>query len=181
VDPEGLAADGGCVGGAPGTTQTCSLPSKGNCDRACYDSLQKREAPQSLSKPQQQATNYQMPDDKELRDACAVEAGKIVAFGGALVGLGQPILPTRGKLGAATPGTSPASVFFRKLFPQKISPVNVPTARNPNAMARTAGALMGRLTPYVGAFVAGAGATANGACVTAGMGAQSGIAQPMGF
>ena len=37
-DPAGLAGqDGGCVGGEPGTTQTCTLPKGGNCDRDCYE------------------------------------------------------------------------------------------------------------------------------------------------
>lgn len=175
TDPEGLAvtATTTCVkGGATGGPTEDVIV--GGCKTTYSGTLDKPPPPPPPSK-------NQAPDDKKLRDDCAAESAKVTAAGLAMVGLGQPILPAGTKLGGATPGTSPASVFFRKLFPQRISPVNVPTLKNPNAMARTLGALLGRLTPYVGGAVAAAGVTSGGACVTAGMNAQYGVAQPMGF
>ena len=75
--------------------------------------------------------------------------------GGALVQAGQPTLPTRGKLGGATPGTSPASQILRERFPQKLPrPVRIPTGsiRTGIRMSTTTtlGAGLGRLVPWIG-------------------------------
>jgi len=80
--------------------------------------------------------------------------GADTALGGALVVLGANIIPTRGKFGGATAGTSLASWILSDLFPQKL-PWSVPTPGFGNwaAKSRILGRVLGRWTPWVGVAI----------------------------
>ncbi|MDA8445062.1 STM2901 family protein [Paracidovorax valerianellae] len=68
---------------------------------------------------------------------------------------GQPFLPTRGKFGGATKGTSIASVVSRKMLQQRM-PFALPTITGASlrtlkiTFTRSLGAFVGRLVPGVG-------------------------------
>ncbi len=68
---------------------------------------------------------------------------------------GQPFLPTRGKFGGATKGTSIASVVSRNLLKQKL-PFALPTITGASlstlklTFTKSLGAFVGRLVPGVG-------------------------------
>jgi len=68
---------------------------------------------------------------------------------------GQPFLPTRGKFGGATRGTSVASVVSRRLIRQQL-PFALPTITGASlrtlklTFTRSLGAFVGRLVPGVG-------------------------------
>jgi len=69
-----------------------------------------------------------------------------------LIQLGQASITTRQKFKGATKGTSPASVYLRKKFPQKLPfPILMPTATIFKwRTTRTIGAVLGRGVPYLG-------------------------------
>ncbi len=68
---------------------------------------------------------------------------------------GQPILPTRGKFGGATQGTSVASVISRRLLQHRL-PFALPTITGASlttlkiTFTKNLGAFVGRLVPGVG-------------------------------
>ena len=71
-----------------------------------------------------------------------------VPKGPALVAAGQPWIPTRGKFGGATKGTSVASVVLRKAFPIRM---RIPGLTNAGVKATpTLGGFLGRTVPIVG-------------------------------
>jgi RHS repeat-associated protein len=77
-----------------------------------------------------------------------------------LVGLGQPILSTRGKFAGATKGTSPASKALSHVFPQKLPfrvrvPTNLLTKGGRKASTKVLGRALGRAVPGIGWAVLG--------------------------
>lgn len=88
--------------------------------------------------------------DQTLEQLGGVDAAAAIA-----ILSGQPYLPTRGKFGGATKGTSVASVLSRRLIKQKL-PFAVPTLTGASistlkiTFTRSLGAFIGRLVPGVG-------------------------------
>ena len=81
--------------------------------------------------------------------------GDTPLIGGILVSAGQPTTSTRAKLGGATPGTSPASRYFRRRFPQRLPRrVLLPTGTLKTGFkisgTATYGGAFGRLVPLIG-------------------------------
>ncbi|MFN8521631.1 MAG: RHS repeat-associated core domain-containing protein [Chloroflexota bacterium] len=75
------------------------------------------------------------------------------AIAGGMVATGLPLVPTRGKLSGATPGTSVASVVWRRLLPYEwrgLRSVPAPTMRNAAARTASVGAFVARWQPILG-------------------------------
>jgi RHS repeat-associated protein len=86
-----------------------------------------------------------------LAGCAADQFGLTTLLGAGAVASGLPVLPTRGKFGGATPGTSVASAGLSKLFPQRL-PFSLPAPTAGNLLARSAvvGRILGRWVPIVG-------------------------------
>jgi hypothetical protein len=97
----------------------------------------------------------QVGDDAMTAAQCAANQTGLDALAGAgIAASGLPVIPTRGKFGGATPGTSPASVAARSTFGNARFPggtrVWAPTVRAPLATSARVGTAAGRLAPGLG-------------------------------
>ncbi|WP_322046289.1 STM2901 family protein [Paraburkholderia sp. J67] len=116
--------------------------------------------------PPERATRYTYGERKNLTPQglffCvmveeAVKALDIQQIGSVVAILaGQPFLPTRGKFGDATKGTSIASRVSRALFDYNFERQILPTLTNKSLlnmkfrMVNSLGVFIGRWTPYIG-------------------------------
>ncbi len=137
-----------------------------------------------------QVPNERQYSEKELRDTfkqelqdSAEKTGRCVSdqlgsqtlAGAAVAGSGLPVVPTRTKPGAATQGTSPASLAARKAFghlrtSQIGGPKRVwaPTLRNSRAYTNNVGGALGRWAPAIGYVALAADVAGIGKCLSEG-------------
>jgi len=91
------------------------------------------------------------PSLSDCISRCAADQFGITTLLGATgAGLGAPILAAGGKPEGATQGTSIASKYLSKWFPQKIGSTWAPTLKNPLAKSAVLGRVLGRWVPVVG-------------------------------